>query len=68
MACTGSQSHTPPADLGPVTAVKGTILGACAVRLDGTVRCWGYAGYPLLDVPCGLGAVKDLFTSYYDVS
>ena len=47
LRCDGTSDETVvPEDLGPVTDVS--IVGGqiCAVRVDGTVRCWGQVSWP----------------------
>lgn len=57
-----SSSVTSPANLGAVRSVSAGFGEACAIRSDGTVRCWGEGS--TLEPPADLGVVESLSLGY----
>ena len=61
--CWGSQTP-PPADLGQVTQI-GSTNHNCALRTDGSLRCWGFDLFGQIAVPAGLGPVTRVAVGGY---
>ena len=55
-----------PADLGPVRAISAGNTHNCAIKLDGTVQCWGQykidvlKKYEATEIPADLGPVQNI--------
>ena len=60
-------THTPPDDIvsGPFQAIGQNRFGACAIRLDGKVRCWAYGrdGFIPISLPNAYRDTKFKFIS-----
>lgn len=54
-----------PDDLGPVLKIATGGSHACAIKLDGTVQCWGVDNYGQATVPPDLGPVLDIGAGGY---
>ncbi len=62
---TSSGASSPPADLGPASAVSAGKYHTCAIRrADGTVRCWGI-GFDGSSPPADLGPARAVGAGQY---